>query len=540
MGKKVKKAPPAPSPSRLEMGLSAPGMSLLHRAGLGGLACTLKFIERARLSGELTSEQVPGWPWKDDRPPWQVTATAITLDFGSSAGAGEFLQRLFAAAFQIQDGLIFLPGQYGDLPPSKAVLAELHNALMLTFLQHGNVRALAKQPTVMSYDPDGTGTATLTINFKPCSKYKHQEAWREMVLALSGRPVEVTGPLNPGAVVRHVKFTGTTKIVEVAERILPLHFSLVGCVSLSVNRGVGVLVVPEVADLESFVALRPLMTPACARDCRVVSASDAALQTQIRLRARLTLTSQEIPACQAVTLNPTPWASQQKTRTAVVHVSIDQDLVWDLFEKAMLELPPRVKSREVSEGKGKTRTTRTEFFWADSRIRPLIADNLALGRPWFVNFASLVATPDKAKGVSYERKGLHAMIDKIAWDNAGAETIVKAVHEAIRQRFGRIADENRTNPVARRKRWGREYERWRMAFVGAKTADQFRSALADLWSRAGANAVLKDAWRTALPLLAADRWQLARDLSLVGLASYAGREPEEMEITPIPEEGDTQ
>jgi len=201
-----------------------------------------------------------------------------------------------------------------------------------------------------------------------------------------------------------------------------------------------------------------------------------------------------------------------------------------LFEKALAELPPRVKSREVAEGKGKAKTKHTEWFWVDSRIRPFIADNLAAGRPWYADFTGLVSSKDKAHSISYERKGLHAMIEKIAWDKAGAETIVKAVHEAIRLRFGRIADENRRNPVAMKKRWGNEYERWRMAFVGAKTADQFRDSLADLWSRAGSNAVLREAWETSLPMLADGRWKLARDLALVGLASYAGRESQGMEI----------
>jgi CRISPR-associated protein Cas8a1/Csx13 len=97
-----------------------------------------------------------------------------------------------------------------------------------------------------------------------------------------------------------------------------------------------------------------------------------------------------------------------------------------------------------------------------------------------------------------------------------------AVHEALRCRYGRIADENKNHPVAMKKRFAGEYDRWRLAFGGSKTAQQFRNALCDLFSRAGNNLVLRESWMKVLPFLDA-RWQLGRDLALLALASYAGR-----------------
>jgi len=41
-------------------------------------------------------------------------------------------------------------------------------------------------------------------------------------------------------------------------------------------------------------------------------------------------------------------------------------------------------------------------------------------------------------------------------------------------------------------------------------------------SRAGINPVLQNEWQQLLPLIAGDRWQLARDLALLALASYTG------------------
>jgi CRISPR-associated protein Cas8a1/Csx13 len=197
-------------------------------------------------------------------------------------------------------------------------------------------------------------------------------------------------------------------------------------------------------------------------------------------------------------------------------------------------LPPQIKTRTVHEtsGRGKQKTVkeRREAFRADSIVRPLIAENLALGRPWYSGFIRLLTRINPATGkpfreqLTYEREGLHAMIsDEGMWDSAGEAILVHAVHEAMRSRYGRIADENKGNPVAMRNRFGSEYDRWRLAFAGAKTADQFRKALCDLFSRAGNNSVLQESWQHLLPMLRSSSWQHARDLALLGLCSYRGR-----------------
>jgi CRISPR-associated protein Cas8a1/Csx13 len=76
-------------------------------------------------------------------------------------------------------------------------------------------------------------------------------------------------------------------------------------------------------------------------------------------------------------------------------------------------------------------------------------------------------------------------------------------------------------------RWRGEYDRWRLAFAGAKTADQFRHSLCDLFGRAGVNSVLREQWREVLPMLDAGHWQLTRDLAMLALASYKGKGAEE-------------
>ena len=526
------------APERLVTSLFAPGMSLLHRAGLGGLACTLKCIEREFATGRLRAKDVPGAPWKKGSPPWTIDSHTVTLDFGEPQAAGEYLHRLFEFAFDLKDDLIYLPGQYMPAgAPGVEVRASLQQGSTLTFLQHGRVRVLAKSATTHQYShPDGDDKPPVTFEFRACTGYKHREAWAELVDKRGGlklEPAEVIGPLSPGAVVRHNAFPGKTKIEEGPAHLVPLYFALVGCLALPINRGSGVLLVPDVPDLLKFVALRPFLTPTTARECQIASAGDAALQAQVRLKAKAIAQDWELPGCHAATFQPTAWASQQKSRVSTMLVPPGHEIQLEQFEVAMKALEPRVVVRTTmeAEGRGRARkvTEKQESFWANSIVRPLVADNLAQGRPWYQGFVTLMTRIDPVSKkplrdrLAFERKGLHTMTETIAWNDRGEGTVVRAVHEAIARRYAQIADENQTNPVAMKKRWKGEYDRWRLAFAGAKTANQFRTALCDLFSRGRANPVLQADWPALLPMLDERHWQLARDLALLGLASYAGR-----------------
>ena len=537
-GKKTKSA----VPSKLTMSLFAPGMSILHRAGLGGLACTLKYIERAAKKGRLADDQLPRGPWSDGKPPWTINSQQITLDFWEPENAEDYLRRLFDSAFRVEDGLIFLPGQYASTVPPLPVRVYLQQGITLSFLQHGRVRSLAKTETVLQYQPEGADGKTIELHYKRCSRYKHQDGWKDLVDnkgCLKLGPIEVVGPLSPGSVVRHNAFAGQTKIEERPSHILPLYFALVGCLTLAINRGSGVLIVPDVHDLLEFIEMRPWITPTTDRQCRIASATDAALQALLRVKLKQTVHDNELPACYAATFRPTPWASQQKSRVRTLLVPPGQDLELEQFETALVALPPRIAGRTVSEtqgrGKQKTTTERQEWFWVDSIVRPLVADNLARGQPWYRGFVDLMTKLDPVnkkplrKKLLFEKEGLHAMIEKIPWKDEGESTVVRAVHEALRRRYGQIANENKGNPVAMKNRWTGEYDRWRLAFAGAKTSDQFRRSLCDLFSRAGVNSVLQHEWKGLLPMFAESHWQLTRDLALLGLASYTGSGARETE-----------
>ena len=317
------------------------------------------------------------------------------------------------------------------------------------------------------------------------------------------------------------------------------------------NRGSGVLVVPEVADLKDFCVLRPEMTPTSSRQCRIASAGDAALQAQLRLRLSKVATQFNLPGCHAVTFRPTSWASQQKSRVDALMVPPGDEVCLRQFEVAMQELRPRVatvvRKESVGRGKNKVETQRTEHFWSDSIVRPMVADNLARGQPWYRGFVNLMTKLDPVSKkplrlkLFFEKEGLKAMTEKIAWQDQGESAVVHAVHESLRRRFGAIASENKGKTGTMKNRMTGEFDKWRLAFAGAKTADQFRHSLCDLFARSGMNSVLRENWASVLPWLSTGRWQLTRDLALLALASYTGAGAKEIDaalpdaIAPSPE-----
>ena len=485
----AKKLAKASAPDHLLMRLFAPGMSALHRAGLGGLACTLKALEREFRDERIPRSRLPA-PFEVDSPPWTVDEQTVTLRFGKSEMASAYLKKLFAYAFQIRkDGLILLPGQFRG-EPNAAVLADLQAGHTLTFLQHGKVRQLAKEATEATYDSDGSGIPAITIRYRRCSGFKHQNGWTGFVDKngeLVDGMLKIDGPISPGTVVRHVAFTGDTAAEDPPERMLPLYFALVGCLPLPVNRGVAALLIPDVENLLDFQYDRPAMTPTTARECQIANAADGALQAQLRLRnsatrqahiasaARQGLGSAALPGCYAMTFTPTPWASQQKSRVATVSIPPGDNKLLDRFDRAFSHLPPRIATRTVKEstgrGKSKVAVERKEAFRTDSIVRPLIAENLARGNRWYAGFIRLMTKRNPATNVpfrnqlAFEQKGLHDMItDAKMWDYEGEALVVRAIHEAIRQSLGRIREETdgkaaKAVSQATKNRWERFRER---------------------------------------------------------------------------------
>lgn len=502
-------------PTSLTLRLFDPSFTPLLRAGLGGLAATLRFIQSLP-----PARRPPGT--------WEVTPEAVTLTWGVAGGATPFFEALFRDAFQISapHQMIYLPGAWGDVH-NLPTLSALQDALRVTLLQHGKMAKKAGQPKVVQVELD----RLIHTQVQPYLEYIQQLQAHDIAAQLNvpphkARPLRLASWAQLGAVARHGAVPESEMEYSPSQAICAC-FALVGSVSLRVPQG-GALVVPSPADLVRFAALRPRLTPSKVEDCVLAGVGDAALWVEVAARADTIEERAQgaVASVDAYLTRATAWASQQKSRVATVHLDAVSPESLGAYRELSASLPARLVTYEA---KGKREAG---SFVDPSVLRGFVCDNLALGRPWYTGFTQardakgerFLHTPwsSNNKGAlrPEEAEGLRQMTQHL---DPPEQVLIRAVHEALRRRLGAIASENQDNARARENRWERERERLRLAFAGAKTHEQVRFALADLFSRAGQVQALQDGWVSILPLLGAERWMDARDLSLIALASYRGR-----------------
>ena len=512
----------------LVIGLNSPGMTPLLRAGLGGLAASLRAVLRTTHPKAKWPASVPLADGLAVVEPHRIT---LSWDSGRPANV---LKELFGASFRLSKpyGLIDLPGTYDHRVPTPAVAASLQGAMKKTFLQHGSTTTKKGEPVTVSLTVDDR---VLPVTMQAYSDFRHQTAWSVIDDAFSSGAAELAGWAYPGAAQRHIGFAETKCSYTPAQAVCAC-FALIGCISYTTPGG-GALVIPEPSDLVQFAAIRPLLTPRRLSDAYVAGTADAVLAVHLALRMDTASRDRTgIANAHGVTLRTTPWAKQQKSRVSTLTPGVITERILDLYDTAARELPTtiRITGKSASEDDDES-----GFFSATSALRGFIAENLASGEPWFKGFTTATVGGKKPRFIHYyrakdnrgalffnERKGLIRMLSYL--DDA-EQVLVTSVHIALRQRFGAIASETEGNPATMQNRFQSEREKWRLAFSSAKTPEQIRGSLADLWSRAGSNSELQSRWKDVLPLLRQSHWQVARDLALVALASYRGGGEQDIE-----------
>ncbi|QGQ25777.1 type I-MYXAN CRISPR-associated Cas8a1/Cmx1 [Gimesia benthica] len=512
----------------IELELHAPGMSPLHRAGLGGLACTLHAWQKGMCSGAGTNWD---YPFR-----FEIKTDSITLELSEPQQAANALQKLFEFGFQINsDGLIFLPGQFHS-PPDSALLADLQAGYLLTFLQHGTSRKLAKNESQVCHRLSGGGSWEVPVAYRKWSWFKQQSGWKDLIDQhgrFQTQPIRIDSSIYPGASIRHFAFKNQTAIKEPLKRILPLYFSLVGCLAMAVNRGVGILLVPEVKDLHEFIQQRPRLNPQHASECRVLNSADAILQAKMRVGAKLGINS--------VTFQPTPWALQIKSRVKTCEVGTLDDLTISHFQKVYDALRPRIVALESDLNRSSSKQTTVKAFQSgyrvDSIMRSLIAENLIARKPWYSGFSSMMSKTNPNTGrlfrdqVMYEAQGLHQLISTPGiWGRDEERLLVGMIQNAVTgllsgKRSEAIHSARRSAPST----CGWAYEKIRLKLARTQCQSQLRSLLSQLLNQSSSKKTLSTEYNQCLAFINED-WQRCRDLSLLALVCFSGRVSEEQKL----------
>ena len=519
---------------KIEISLSDPGMTLLHRAGVAGLYMTLKAL----------AKRYPTLKSRQRNLKWTLTKNSISLYW--KGNDYEALDWLFSESFQIDsDGLISLTGL--QFPSIESQLA-IHIGMKNTFLQHNQFfKSAGDASKNLIID-----NLEVAIDYKKAKFYAHQNyaeqlcsieklKWKRVFSQFKffvlqrytliaflfmfdirqGENIQqdtigIKGWLYPGAAVKHYAYEKETQFTETIEKAIALLYAPVACLyfvtpksRLHDTKSQYYLVIPEISDLEVYSKQRKKLNNWHYQQFQASGYSDAAFRLLTQQAVLQTLQQNNIKRCQVITFGQTPWTGFQKIRKNVEIVEINDRIIenYRLCDRYF-------KNRVVEWEKGN--------FIATSIIRELITENLARGFPWWHNFTHAVRSKKLFKFVSYEKKGLQAMVKNAQWNEQAQILFVRACHQALLQIYGKLYGRGKEGEYVQVER---ENERIRSGLIRCQNSEDFRHFMtANFWSLAGNISILADYWEELMPLTTRpDNWKLARDLALLSLASYKSK-----------------
>ncbi|WP_019500468.1 type I-MYXAN CRISPR-associated Cas8a1/Cmx1 [Pseudanabaena sp. PCC 6802] len=507
----------------LTFDLADPQMTLMHRAGLAGLYMTLRQLDRENQNFQHNS-QIP--------LQWTLDRRSITLRWEGKAL--DALKWLFEQSFQLQDGMICLRGlDARQMPPQYLAIA--HQGILGTLLQHNSTHKSMGVQTKIYYEDEES--YPIIVRYKALTSYVYQEFAGNLCDKggnLLTKPISIAGWLNPGAAVRHTAFSSDTSFEEPAHLALILLFAPVACCyfvlrsRLREQRAQYALVIPEICDLEKYAKYRMSLRNRTFKEFWASSLGDAGLQflTMTEKLAR----DYDLLSCQVVTMGTVAWSTQQKTRTDLYLVKVD--------DRTGEEIARTYKvSRECLQDKVIARDRDGDSFIATSLARELIADNLARGKPWYAELSSKITSKDLFEKLNYEREGLNQMIQnkKVEWSDPSHRLFVQAFHEALSYTYGQLSSRTQADEQIR---FDKVNERFRTRLSRCKTPNAVREFVMDFWARAGRLPTVQSNWETFMQFMMND-WKAARDLALLALVSYKGRDNYDFNVS-ITEESENQ
>lgn len=488
----------------IQLQLDDPGSTWFHNAGIAGLWMTLSQLQR----------EYPSKTQREGNLDWLLSDNSIYLEWNGQDF--EALDWLCKQSFQTSSkGLLELTGLRPRQMGIQAQLA-IHKGITKTFLQHNKfVESEGKDQAEVEI-----GNHTIQVSYKKIRTYAHQGFAKYLCDDqgnLQREKVSISSWLYPGLTVRHFAFPKQTKFEDTVERSLALLFSPLSCGYFalpfkpeSTTTPLCVLVIPEIENLSGFAESHWRIGKLTHEFFNAVCGSDAGLKFLVHN----SIHSHEkfsMRRCYVIVFGKTRWSSQQATRIDTREIEILQKDLDDyqLLYKILDEL------RSSSTGQENT----SSF----APIRAIVSDNLIQGKPWWFNLFEQA----QEHNVLSEGLKLKNLIIKMAEQtqlNIESEKLfIRACHEALRRTYAKVYDRTDDNEIAR---IDRKNEQILSRLKQCHNADRFRSFLADFFSKAGRIKILEENLEELFPITRGiTDWRVSRDLFLLAMASYKGKEP---------------
>jgi CRISPR-associated protein Cas8a1/Csx13 len=485
---------------KIQLDLTNPSMTLLHRAGIAGLWMTLRQLEKqystpAERTGNLN---------------WVLGRSSISLNWQGEDFT--VLDWLFKESFQITDrGLICLTGLNPQAINIETRLS-MHLGITNTFLQHNKF-----------FESAGTESKDLivdgikiTVEYKKAKSYAHQDFAKNLCNKngeLLNHVIGVTGWLYPGAVVRHFAFEKDTKFEESVVLAIALLFAPVACQYFFVRSRIQIkqtkyaLVIPEVTNLELFAQSYGNLGNLSYKYFYVSSLGEAGLKC---LSHPITKTNKNlyIKRCQVIFFGNVTWSKRQKTRMEIISVSATEKALF--YYKLSCRYFPECRIISISEDE--------KSFIIGNYIQGIIADNLTNNLPWWVNFTVKSVQNNLFKDIFYQNQGFDNMIQKTEWDIESQKVYIQACHEALKKRYAKIYSYTKEDEYVQIER---ENIRITSQLGRCTNFENFRKFISEFWGKTGQLSTLEEHWQILLPIISGKTgWKIAKDLTFIALASY--------------------
>lgn len=468
--------------TELTLSLLNPNTLLPHRAGIAGLALAVSCLE---------SQDAP--------VRWQVAETEVRLSWSGSDR--EAVSWLLAQTYQVQDGYLQVPALKLD-SQSRYVFTE---GVATTFLQHSKQRSLDKQTQTLSFTVD-EGQPEVQLSYRALLDCYYT---RELKDGFNNKGdfkslIELKGHHLPGLV---EDFTNGA-YQESPENYLSLLFLPIACQYYRLPGYLSGLVIPEVRNLTAWIQRRQAysgkmvsrLTPY--GEFRANGAGEAALRFLLQEKLLEDNQSFQVDYCEVYRLGKQPWdGNQSYLKQAVYRVKADERTL-DLYQKAWNLFPAKVQKND----KGET-------WLAASKVLPWIAENLVRQRPWYHGFFEL----QKANTL-YERKGLVTMTQYL-------ESLEQKFFDAVQGAFstylrGQIQQANNQH---RKLDYPQVTRKVIYRFQRPSTQQDFASAVVDFISQFQSKAARGSGPEIYQWLYRDRNWKQARDLALLAISTYEGK-----------------
>lgn len=503
------------SESTWQFDLNEPGMTPFHRAGLLGLAASLKtrqLRDKFRHDIEGNRMRLQG------------------LDTGTEA-IHAFLRALYPIE---KGGLIAFP-LYRQLVDAHR--AAIQSILFNTFLQHPQSRDAGKDIQVNV----GVSEGDRGYKFKPLKDFEHRSERTAARIADAkdrNHSIPIAGWAMPGAVVKHIAYTKQTTWEDTPERYLLLMCAPLGCLWYAARaylmngdwdpKTQTVVVALQPTDLaEQADALYDFYDSTTNENPRlnlVAGVSDATLQAAVTLglsEAEYNLSS----GFYVMRFGKVGWSSQQKTRTGIMTVQLPPRFAAKTYGDILAYLPNHPYT--------------TSTGYQDEQVMPMkerIAQNVLEQKPWYLGISEFMAGKrGKFMRQKLWKEGMRALVEKPhLWDDEVKREFVALMYEAIYNRYGRASAKAKVAGSSLQRALSREYERMVLEFSHCRTRDMLRETLmrfvAQTFPRFKDGTSQENPERDVLFRLVFQNedWKEVRDLCLLAIATYKGRHANEV------------